>query len=135
MKSLIIDKPINSYKFSFEKLEIWQASIKFAKIIYEITNKFPVEERFGLTSQIKRAAISISSNIAEGSAKKSLKDQARYTEIAFGSLLEVLNQFILAFELLFINESDLSVIRTEIESLSRQINALKNSQIRRYDGK
>lgn len=131
MNSLEINKA-NNYKFSFEKLEVWQSSIKFAKIVYEMTNKFPNEERFGLTSQIKRAAISISSNIAEGSAKKSLKDQARYTEIAFGSLLEVLNQFILAFELSFIDETDLFVIRTEIESLSRQINALKKSQIRRF---
>lgn len=128
-------KQTNNYKFSFEKLEVWQASIKFAKIVYELTNKFPNEERFGLTSQIKRAAISISSNIAEGSAKKSLKDQARYTEIAFGSLLEVLNQFILAFELSYIYEADLSLIRIEIESLSRQINALKNSQIRRLNEK
>lgn len=134
MNSLKI-KQLDSYKFSFERLEVWQASIKFAKLVYEITNKFPVEEKFGLTSQIKRATISISSNIAEGSAKKSLKDQARYTEIAFGSLLEVLNQFILALELSFINESDLFVIRTEIESLSRQINALKNSQVRRDNEK
>lgn len=134
MNSLKI-KQSNNYKFSFEKLEVWQSSISFAKLVYEITNKFPVEEKFGLTSQIKRAAISISSNIAEGSAKKSLRDQARYTEIAFASLLEVLNQFILAFELSFITESDLSIIRSEMESLSRQINAFKNSQIRRDNGK
>lgn len=134
MKSLKITKS-NTYKFSFEKLETWQASIDFAKIVYELTNKFPNDEKFGLTSQIKRASISISSNIAEGSAKKSLKDQARYTEIAFGSLLEVLNQFILAFELSFINEDDIVIIRTEVESLSRQINALKNSQIRRSNEK
>ena len=130
MKSSELEK-LNNYKFSFEKLEVWQFSINFAKIVYGIANKFPMEEKFGLTSQIKRAVISISSNIAEGSAKKSLKDQARYTEIAFGSLLEVLNQFILAFELSYISEQDLFIIRTEIESLSRQINALKNSQIRR----
>jgi four helix bundle protein len=129
------NRQLNNYKFSFEKLEVWQASINFAKIVYEITNNFPNEEKFGLTSQIRRAAISISSNIAEGSAKKSLKDQARYTEIAFGSLLEVLNQIILAFELSYITESDLCIIRTEIENLSRQINALKNSQIRRENEK
>ena len=134
MKSLKI-KQLNSYKFSFEKLEVWQASIKFAKLVYGITNQISAEEKFGLTSQIKRATISISSNIAEGSAKKSLRDQARYTEIAFGSLLEVLNQFILAFELSYINEQDLSIIRAEVENLSRQINALKNSQIRRSNDK
>lgn len=131
----IVEKKIDNYRFNFEKLEVWKSSIVFAKNVYEIVNKFPIEERYGLMSQMKRAAISISSNIAEGSAKQSLKDQARFTEIAFGSLLELLNQFILAYELSFITEHDLSIIRTEIESLSRQINALKNSQIRRSNEK
>ena len=121
------------YTYSFEKLEVWQTSINFAKIVYRVVNKFPVEERYGLTSQMKRAAISISSNIAEGSAKKSLKDQARFSEIAFGSLLELLNQFILAYELSFITENELFTIREQIEILSRQINGLKNSQIRRLN--
>lgn len=125
----------NNYQFSFEKLETWQSSIGFAKIVYQLTNKFPNEEKYGLVAQIKRATISVSSNLAEGSAKNSLKDQARYTEIAFGSLLEVLNQFILAFELSFIDDDDLSIIRAEIEGLSRQINALKNSQVRRFNEK
>lgn len=129
----IIEKKTDNYRFNFEKLEVWKSSIVFAKNVYGMVNKFPSEEKFGLSSQMKRAAISISSNIAEGSAKQSLKDQARYTEIAFGSLLELLNQFILAYELSFISIEDLSIIRTEIENLSRQINGLKNSQIRRLN--
>ena len=83
------------YKYNFEKLEVWKNSIDFAKKIYEITECFPDVEKFGLVSQIRRAVVSISSNIAEGSAKQPLKDQARFTEMAFGSLMEVLNQIIL----------------------------------------
>lgn len=131
----IAEKKTDNYRFNFEKLEVWKSSIVFAKNVYGIVNKFPTEERYGLTSQMKRAAISISSNIAEGSAKQSLKDQARFTEIAFGSLLELLNQFILAFELSFITDNELLIIREQIEILSRQINGLKNSQIRRFNEK
>lgn len=129
------EKKSNDYKFNFENLEVWKESIKFTRFVYQLVNKFPSEERFGLSSQMKRAAISISSNIAEGSAKQSLKDQARYTEIAFGSLLELLNQFIVAFELSFITEDELINTRKQIEILSRQINGLKNSQLRRFNGK
>lgn len=119
------------HKYGFEKLEVWKASIKLAKLIYKTTSEFPNEEKFGLVSQIKRAVTSVSSNIVEGSGKKSLKDQARYTEISYASLLEVLNQLRLAYELEFISESKICELRLEIENLSKQLNALKNSQIRR----
>ena len=120
------------YKYNFEKLEVWKYSIEFAKNIYEITETFPDTEKFGLVSQIRRAAVSISSNLAEGSAKQSLKDQARFTEIAFGSLMEILNQTILAFKLNFIKEKDYFNVREYIDNLSRQLTALKKSQLSRY---
>ena len=104
-----------SYKFGFEKLEVWQNSIQLSKLIYNLTLSFPKEETYGLTSQIRRAMISVSSNIAEGSSKNSLKDQARFSEIAFGSLLEVLNQIILAFELSYISEENYIDCRNKIE--------------------
>lgn len=80
-----------NYQYGFEKPDVWHNSIEFAKLIYTITNILPTYELYGLTSQIRRAAVSISSNIAEGSSKKSMKDQARFSKIAFKSLLEVLN--------------------------------------------
>ena len=82
------------YENKNKKLEVWKFSIDFAKKVYEITESFPDIEKFGLVSQIRRAVVSISSNVAEGSAKQSLKDQARFTEMAFGSLMEILNQMI-----------------------------------------
>lgn len=123
------------YEYNFEKLEVWKFSIEFAKKVYEITESFPDIEKFGLVSQIRRAVVSISSNVAEGSAKQSLKDQARFTEMAFGSLMEILNQMILSFKLKFIKEKDYIDIRNYIENLSRQLNALKKSQLKRYKEK
>ncbi len=120
-----------SYKFGFEKLEVWQNSIQLSKLIYYLTLSFPKEEIYGLTSQIRRAMISVSSNIAEGSSKNSLKDQARFSEIAFGSLLEVLNQIILAYELSYISEENYIDCRNKIEIISRQLNALRKSQMDR----
>lgn len=84
------------YTYSFEKLEVWVESKDFAKRIYLVTSKFPDTEKFGLTSQLRRASVSISSNIAEGSARKSYKDKAHFSTIAFGSAVEVLNQLIIA---------------------------------------
>jgi len=121
--------------FAFEKLDVWKNSIDFAEVIYKITESFPDVEKFGLVSQLRRAAVSIPSNIAEGSAKQSLKDQSRFTEISYGSLMEVLNQITIALKLKYIKEKDYFNIREKIESLSRQINSFRNSQIRRVNGK
>ncbi|MDD3436446.1 MAG: four helix bundle protein [Candidatus Gastranaerophilales bacterium] len=123
------------HEFSFEKLNVWQNSICFVEKVYKITEKFPKVELYCLTSQIRRAVISIPSNIAEGSTRKSFKDQARYTEIAFGSLLETLNQLVIANKLGYIDQSTLEDTRFEIEKISRQLNALKNSQLERQDQK
>lgn len=125
----------NEHKFGFEKLEVWNNSIDLVQFIYCITENFPKTELYCLTSQIRRAAISIPSNIAEGSTRNSLKDQARFTEIAFGSLLELLNQLIIANKLKYINNEFLSSTRFEIEKISRQLNALKKSQIERQEAK
>lgn len=121
-------------KYSFEKLEVWREAISLTKDIYIVSNNFPKEEMFGLTSQIRRAVVSISSNIAEGSSRTSLKDQARFTEISYGSLMEVLNQLILANELKYVNEEKYVSLREKIEDLSTKVNSLKISQKRRQNG-
>lgn len=122
---------IKFHNYSFEKLEVWKNSINFAKLVYKITAKFPSDEKFGIVNQIRRATVSISSNIAEGSGKNSLKDQARFIEIAYGSLLEILNQIILSYELSFIKYNEYCLLRERIEGIARQLNALKKSQIKR----
>ena len=117
--------------YSFEKLEVWQLARKFTKEIYRISSAFPDEEKFGLTSQIRRAAISVSSNIAEGSSRRSGIEQARYTEIAYGSLLEVLNQLILAGDLNFIPEKEIKIQRPIIEELVNKLYKLRLSQLKK----
>jgi len=126
---------LDYYKFGFEKLDVWQNSIEFVKNIYTLTDDFPKTELYGLSSQLRRSAVSISSNIAEGSTRNSLKDQARFSEIAFGSLMESLNQLMIANRLGYLDENDLNHQRKEIEKISRQLNALKNSQLERQNDK
>src|ERR1043165_3486316 len=82
--------------FNFEKLDVWQKAIDFADLVYTNTRGFPADERFGLTTQLRRDAVSISSNIAEGSSRSSKIDFARFVEIAGGSLFEVVSQSFIA---------------------------------------
>ena len=117
------------YLYSFEKLEVWNESKEFTKSIYTLTSTFPDSEKFGLISQLRRASVSICSNIAEGSARKSFKDKAHFTTMAFSSTVEVLNQLILSFELNFIKENDYLKLRKDIESVTNKLNGLRNYQI------
>lgn len=116
--------------YSFEKLQVWQDARQFTVFIYKLTSSFPGEEKFGLVSQIRRACISIASNIAEGSARKSAKDQANFYQIAYSSALEVLNQLIISTDLQLISNEHLIICREKIESLSNKLNALRNSILR-----
>lgn len=117
------------YKFSFEKLEVWECSVDFTKSIYELTTYFPENEKFGLTSQLRRASISIASNLAEGTSRSTNKDKAHFTTMAFSSLMEVLNQLILSKELNFIIEKDYEKLREDINKISNMLNALRKSQL------
>ena len=117
------------YKFSFEKLEVWKCSVDFTKSIYELTTSFPENEKFGLTSQLRRASISIASNLAEGTSRSTNKDKAHFTTMAFSSLMEVLNQLILSKELNFIAENDYEKLREDINKISNMLNALRKAQL------
>lgn len=117
--------------YSFEKLEVWKEARKLVLKIYKLTSRFPADEKFGLTSQMRRSAVSVSDNITEGTSRKSFRDQARFTEISFGSLMELLNQSILTFDLDFISESELIEIRITIDSIGFKLNNLKQSQYAR----
>jgi len=117
------------YTYSFEKLNVWVEAKDLSKSIYKIINNFSSEEKFGLTSQLKRASVSICSNIAESSARKTNKDKAHFTVIAFSSAVEVLNQLIIAHELEFISDKNYSSLRQKLESITNKLNALRNYQI------
>jgi four helix bundle protein len=121
------------YIYSFEKLEVWVEAKDFTKEIYKLTSKFPDSERFGLTGQLRRASVSICSNIAEGTTRSSFRDQAHFSTISFGSAVEVLNQLILSFELGYISESEYRAARDLLENITKKINALKSYQIKQIN--
>ena len=102
-------------------LNVWQNSIQLVKIIYELTTKFPSAELYGLTSQIKRAVISVPSNIAEGAARHSDKEFIHFLYIASGSLSEVETQIIIVFELMFINEKEKDTVINRINEVRAQL--------------
>ena len=106
---------------NFKKLMIWQKGFKIAINTYKITKKFPDEEKYGLTSQVNRSSISISSNIAEGSSRRSQKDYFRFIEIALGSCFELESQFLIASELGFGNKNDIDEILQEIDEEQKML--------------
>ena len=113
--------------FNFEKLEVWQKAIDFADTVYAVTKSFPAEERFGLTNQMRRAAVSISSNIAEGCSRASKGDFARFVEIATGSAFEVVSQAFIARQQGFVNEEQFTTLYSAAEELSRMLSGLRRS--------
>ena len=110
--------------YSFEKLEAWKKAKDFAKSVYSATQNFPKNEQFGLTQQLRRAAISITSNIAEGTGRRSPKDKAHFSVMAFASLLEIVNLLIMAHELGLIDEKAYKALRSQAQETSYMINAL-----------
>ncbi|KAB8155298.1 four helix bundle protein [Kordia sp. TARA_039_SRF] len=120
-----------SYLYSFERLDVWIESKELAKQIYKITQQFPDNEKFGLISQLRRATVSICSNIAEGIARETNKDKARFITIAYSSAVEVINQLIISVELDFITEKQYLPLRKQLESITNKLNALKKYQLTR----
>jgi len=118
------------YVFSFEKLKVWQEAIDFSVEIYNLTKSFPSDEKYGITSQLKRASNSISANIAEGTSRITNKDKAHFSTIAFSSTMEVLNHIILCKKLQFINDEVNTDLRNRIYKISNMINALRKSQLK-----
>jgi four helix bundle protein len=119
-----------SHLFPFEKLRVWQEARGWVKGIYEMTRRFPESERFGMVSQLNRAAVSVPTNLAEGSARISKKDQSHFTHLAYSSLMECMNLLMLAGDQHFLSEKELHGQRQAVASLSAQLNALHLSQAR-----
>lgn len=111
--------------FRFEKFDVWQHAIGFAGEIYSATRAFPREEQFGLTAQMRRASVSISSNIAEGTSRSSDKDFLRFVEIAYGSLMEVVSQSRIASQQSFLDPQQFQQIYDAADELARMLSALR----------
>jgi four helix bundle protein len=113
--------------FNFEKLETWHDAIAFADLVYQLTRKFPAEERFGLTNQMRRAAVSISSNIAEGCSRSSRTDYARFVEIATGSVFKVVSQATIGRNQDFLSHTSYQQLYQAAEKQSRMLSGLRKS--------
>jgi len=112
---------------SFKELEVWRKAVKMAAAVYRTTDKFPASERYVLTPQIRKAAVSVSANIAEGWGRGSTKEYIQFLLVARGSLMELLSHFAVAHELEYVEEADCKGIETEIEVVGKMLNGLMGS--------
>ena len=116
---------MNQSTQSYKDLVVWQKGIELAKRIYALTRRFPSEEKFGLTSQMRRAAISVPSNVAEGQARRTTPEFIQFVSHAEGSAAELDTQIILAVELDFCRKTDVLPIYELNDEIRRMLNALR----------
>ena len=112
---------------NFRNLKVWQQAMDLVTDVYKHSASFPKEEMFGLTAQIRRSAVSVPSNIAEGSAKSSEKDFARFLEISMGSSFEVETQLIIANRLNMLSSQDFELLLAKLQEIQRMITGLSKS--------
>ncbi|MEW6607714.1 MAG: four helix bundle protein [bacterium] len=113
--------------FNFEKLEVWQKSVKFTNMVYEITEKFSKDEVFGVTMQLRRASASIALNIAEGSGRKSRKEFAHFLSLSYGSICEVITLLKIGLARNYISQQTYELMYKECEDIARMISGLSTS--------
>ena len=116
---------MDNERFSFEKLEVYAESRKLVKEVYQLVKQLPPEEKFALSSQIRRAAASITANIAEGSGRFSIKEKTYFIGIAFGSLMEVFSELQTALDLGFITEASLEALRPQFIVVAKMLSGLR----------
>ena len=114
----------NNYSFSFEKLHVWKEARAFTTKMYDLTQKFPGDEKFGLVNQLRRASVSIAANIAESTSRTSPKELAHYTQMAYSSLMEVISHLYIALDLNYISEDKFNYSRSIIMDISKMLNSL-----------
>ena len=112
---------------NYRDLKVWQKSYRLCLALYRITKIFPKEERYGLTSQIRRSAVSIPSNIAEGYGRKTTADYLRSLYIAYGSVCELETQVLLSGDLNYVNKENLKALKDDTEEVERMLKALIES--------
>lgn len=112
---------------NFRNLDVWNKAVELATYIYEITENFPKSEKYGLTSQMRRSAVSISSNIAEGAGRGSKKEFNQFLNISTGSCYELETQLTISQDLQFLNDNDYEKIIDKLIEIQKMIYALRKS--------
>lgn len=120
--------------YSFENMKAWQEARKLVVEVYRLLDEFPKLEQYALCDQIRRAIVSVPSNLAEGSGRISLKEQLHFYEISYGSLMEAYNQLIIAVDLSYIDESRLEGLLPKIDEVARLLNGLRSSLLKKMNG-
>ncbi|MBQ9137321.1 MAG: four helix bundle protein [Alistipes sp.] len=108
----------------FRKYEVWKLAVEFSVKVYKLTEEFPVSESYGLSHQIRRATVSIASNIAEGASRSSEMDFCRFLEIALGSAFEVETQMIIANKMSYLSMSTFDELTSTLHAIQKMINQL-----------
>ena len=114
-------------KHNFKNLQVWQKARVLNKEIYQITQAFPDDERFGLISQLRRASISVMSNVSEGSGRKTAKDFGHFITMSYGSALEIENLLIASLDLGYLSNETFKTLEDKINEVQRMLNGLANS--------
>ena len=125
---------MEDFLFQFEKLNAWQEARKLVTNVYRLLEKFPKTENYALCDQLRRAAISVPSNLAEGTGRMAIKEQIHFLEIAFGSLMEVYCQLQIAVDLGYITPEDLQIVKRDIFTTSKLISGLRTSKVAQLNG-
>lgn len=128
-----VDNVANGGMFAYRKLEVYANSKKYVADIYQLLQKFPNEERFAMCNQLRRAAVSITSNIAEGMGRFSDKEKLHFIEIAFGSLYETMSQIELALDFNYITQNEFVNMEEQVVVISKMLSGLRNSIISRME--
>ena len=118
---------VDNHIFSFENLEVYIKARALIKEIYIIQQSFPKEERYALCDQLRRAATSLSANLAEGSGRKSIKEKIHFIEISYGSLMEVFCELQTAADLGYITEQQIELLRPMFTDIAKMLSGLRNS--------
>ena len=119
--------------YAFENMKAWQEARKLVVEVYRLLDSFPKFENYALCDQVRRAIVSVPSNLAEGSGRISIKEQLHFYEIAYGSLMEAYNQLIIAADLKYIGDNSLRELELQIDVVARMLNGLRSSLLKKLN--
>ena len=119
--------------YAFENMKAWQEARKLVVEVYHLLDDFPKFENYALCDQIRRAIVSVPSNLAEGTGRTSAKEQLHFYEISYGSLMEAYNQLIIAADLKYIGDNNLKELEPQIDVVARMLNGLRSSLMKKLN--
>ena len=125
---------MEDFQFQFEKLNAWQEARKLVVNVYQLLEKFPKTENYALSDQLRRAVLSVPSNIAEGTGRLAIKEQIHFLEIAYASLMELYCQLLIAVDLGYMTPEELQLVKRKVFTTSKLISGLHSSKVAQING-